>query len=44
MNKEEAKARIELLSDEMDANDEENRLMQDEINKLYKLIDAGEVK
>lgn len=32
-------ARISLLSDEMDANEEENRTMQAEINALYKQID-----
>ena len=35
-------ARISLLSDEMDANDEENRAMQTEIDALYEKIDATE--
>jgi chaperonin cofactor prefoldin len=38
--KEEMEARISLLSDEMDANDEENRAMQAEIDALYAKIDA----
>lgn len=33
--------RINLLSSEIDANEEENRLMQAEITKLYAEIDAG---
>ena len=32
--------RIKLLSDEIDANEEENRAMQTEIDGLYKKIDA----
>jgi pyrroloquinoline quinone (PQQ) biosynthesis protein C len=39
MTKEEIKERISLLSDEMDANDEENRMMQREIDKLYSMLD-----
>lgn len=39
MTKEEMEARIKMLSDEMDANEEENRDMQQEINKLYAEID-----
>ncbi|MDO8729523.1 MAG: hypothetical protein Q7K26_06640 [bacterium] len=35
--------RIELLSSEMDANDEENRFMQTEIDALYTKIDAAKV-
>jgi len=38
--KEEMQERIRLLSDEMDANDEENRAMQAEIDALYAKIDA----
>ena len=33
--------RIKLLSDEMDANEEENRAMQSEIDTLYAKIDAA---
>lgn len=44
MTKDEALARIDLLSEEMDANEEENRMMQDEIDKLYKKIDTEELK
>ncbi|WP_343028235.1 hypothetical protein [Massilia sp. MP_M2] len=40
MTKAEMQARIELLSDEMNHNDEENRDMQSEIDGLYKKIDA----
>ena len=40
MTKEEMLARIALLSDEMDCNDEENRAMQSEIDRLYQKIDA----
>jgi hypothetical protein len=32
---EELKARIKLLEDEMDANEEENRQMQEELETLY---------
>lgn len=38
--KEEMEERIRVLSDEMDANDEENRAMQAEIDALYAKIDA----
>lgn len=38
--KEELEERIRLLSDEMDANEEENRAMQAEIDALYAKIDA----
>lgn len=34
-------ARISFLADEMDANDEENRMMQSEINSLYAKIEAA---
>lgn len=40
VTKEEMEARISLLSDEVDANDEENRAMQAEIDALYAKIDA----
>ncbi len=40
MTKEQMEARISLLSDEIDANEEENRAMNDEIESLYKRIDA----
>lgn len=33
-------ARINLLSSEIEANDEENRTMQREIDKIHKIIDA----
>lgn len=38
--KEQMEALISLLSDEMNANEEENRTMQAEINALHKKIDA----
>lgn len=38
--KEEMEERIRVLSDEMDASDEENRAMQAEIDALYAKIDA----
>lgn len=38
--KEEMEERIRVLSDEIDANDEENRAMQAEIDALYAKIDA----
>jgi len=38
--KEQMEERISLLSDEMDANDEENRMMQAEIDALYAKIDT----
>ncbi|WP_157643312.1 hypothetical protein [Burkholderia ubonensis] len=40
MTKEQMLARISLLSDEIDANEEENREMQTEIDGLYARIDA----
>lgn len=40
MTKEEMLARINLLSDEIDANEEENRAMQAEIDSLYARIDS----
>lgn len=40
MSKQQMQARIRVLSDEMDANDEENRQYQSEIDALYKQIDA----
>lgn len=39
MTKEEMLSRISELSDEIDANEQENMLMQDEINTLYKALD-----
>lgn len=39
MTKEEIESRIDLLADEMDANEEENRMMQREIDTLYKMLD-----
>lgn len=42
MTKQEMKDRIELLASEIDANEEENRVMQEEINNLYAKIDAGD--
>jgi hypothetical protein len=38
--KQEMLDRIDLLSGEMDANEEENKMMQDEITTLYAKIDA----
>ena len=43
MTDEQMLTRINLLSSEMDANDEENREMQKEINSLYAKIDAKKV-
>ena len=40
LTKDQMLARIRFLSDEMDARDEENRLMQEEIDVLYAQIDA----
>lgn len=40
MTKEQMKARISVLSDEIDANEEENRVMLQEIQDLYERIDA----
>ena len=42
MTKQEMKDRISLLGGEIDANEEENRVMQEEINSLYAKIDAGD--
>jgi pyrroloquinoline quinone (PQQ) biosynthesis protein C len=39
MTKEEIQARIDVLCDEMDANEEENRTMQSEVDQLYKMLD-----
>lgn len=38
--KEQMEARIRVLSDEIDANEEENRMMLWEIQDLYERIDA----
>jgi len=40
MTIEQLNARADLLSSEMDANDEENRAYQSEIDKIYARIDA----
>jgi len=40
MSEEKMLERIEILSSEMDANEEENRAMQNEINALYAKIDS----
>lgn len=40
MTKEQMEARISLLSDEIDANEAENRIMQDEIDQLYMRIES----
>lgn len=40
MTEQETLDRIKVLSNEMDANDEENRVYQAEINSLYAKIDA----
>lgn len=40
MTKQQMSDRINLLSGEIDANEEENRQMQDEITALYQKIDA----
>lgn len=40
--KQEMLDRINLLAGEIDANEEENRMMQEEINGLYAKIDAGD--
>lgn len=34
--------RIDVLSDELDANEAENRMLQHEIDDLYEAIDSGE--
>lgn len=41
---EDAERRISLLSDEIDANEQENRDMQDEIDALYTHIDSLKAK
>ena len=38
--KQEMHDRVKLLSDEIEANAEENRVMLEEINELYKKINA----
>jgi peptidoglycan hydrolase CwlO-like protein len=40
MTKEQMQERINLLSSEIDANEEENQVMQEEITALYQKIDA----
>lgn len=40
LTKQQMLERINLLSSEIDANEEENRYMQNEINSLYARIDA----
>lgn len=40
MTKEQIKDRINLLSSEIDANEDENKVMQAEITALYQKIDA----
>jgi hypothetical protein len=42
MTKQEIENRIDLLEDEMNANEEENRMMQYEINKLFGILDKME--
>jgi FtsZ-binding cell division protein ZapB len=42
MTKQEALDRIELLSDEIDANEEENCMMEKEIESLYAMIEELE--
>jgi hypothetical protein len=42
MTKNEIEARIEVLADEMDANEEENRMMQREIDILYEQMSQME--
>lgn len=44
MTKEEIESRIDMLGDEMDANEEENRQMQQEIDDLYEMLDNMESK
>lgn len=43
MTEEQMKERINLLSSEIDANEEENRVMQAEITALYQKLDAAKV-
>ncbi len=40
LTKEQIEARVRMLSNEIDANEEENRMMLWEIEDLYKLLDA----
>lgn len=40
LTKEQMEERINLLSSEIDANEEENRVMQAEITALYQKLDA----
>jgi pyrroloquinoline quinone (PQQ) biosynthesis protein C len=40
MTKEEILQRINVLSNEIDANEEENRFMQTDIDSLYEQLDA----
>jgi pyrroloquinoline quinone (PQQ) biosynthesis protein C len=42
VTKEEIEARIEALADEIDANEEENRMMQREIDILYEQLSQME--
>lgn len=42
MTKQQILDRINLLAGEIDANEEENRLMQAEISQLYAKVDAGD--
>lgn len=42
MTREEIEARISLLSNEIDCNEEENRMMQEEIDQLYEKLDELE--
>jgi hypothetical protein len=39
LTKEDIEKRIDLLGDEMYANEEANRMMQDEIDSLYEMLD-----
>lgn len=41
MTKQQMLDRVAVLSGEIDANEEENRVMQDEINALYAKLDAA---
>lgn len=40
MTKEQIRARIKLLDEEIIANEDENRFMQEEIDALYKKLEA----
>lgn len=42
MTKQQLLDRISLLTGEIDANEEENRMMQEEVNQLYARVDAGD--